>query len=131
MEAAGRELADGELRESMKENGLGTPATRAAIIERLIDVGYVVRSGKSLLSTDKGGKLISVVPDEMRSPEMTGRWEKALTGIAKTTDAEALDAQKDRFTEGIRRFASFIVGAAFTAPLEITFKPENIKRNRS
>jgi DNA topoisomerase-3 len=128
MEAAGRELADDELRESMKESGLGTPATRAAIIERLIGVGYLVRSGKSLISTDKGDKLISIVPDEMRSPEMTGRWEKALAGIARAIDAEALGAQKGRFIDGIRRFASFIVGAAFTAPSKVTFEPENFKR---
>src|SRR5678809_1171931 len=54
METAGKLVDDDELREAMKESGIGTPATRAAIIERLIDVGYIERDGRSLVPTEKG-----------------------------------------------------------------------------
>ena len=73
MEHAGRQIADEEIREQMKDCALGT-ATRAAIIERLIDVGYVRRSGKNLVATEKGVHLIEAVPPEIASPETTGRW---------------------------------------------------------
>ena len=62
MENAGRDIEDEALREQMKSSGLGTPATRAAVIERLIQVGYAKRSGKSIVSTEKGRQLIDVVP---------------------------------------------------------------------
>ncbi len=74
MEHAGRQIEDEEIREQMKDCALGTPATRAAIIERLIDVGYVQRSGKTLVATEKGVHLIEAVPPEIASPETTGRW---------------------------------------------------------
>jgi DNA topoisomerase-3 len=66
----------------MKDKGLGTPATRAATIERLIEVGYVERSKKSLLATQKGHALIRVLPvRELLSPELTGDWEKRLAMV--------------------------------------------------
>ena len=78
METAGRESTDEEIARQMKGSGIGTPATRAAIIERLIQVGYAIRKGKTILATDKGVQLIQIVPQELSSPEMTGRWELAL-----------------------------------------------------
>ena len=72
MEHAGRQIEDEELREQMKDCALGTPATRAAIIERLISVGYVSRRGKNLTATEKGVHLIEAVPQEIASPETTG-----------------------------------------------------------
>ena len=78
MEHAGRKIEDENLREQMKDCGLGTPATRAAIIERLIEVGYVRRVKRNLIATEKGVKLIEAVPGEMASPEITGRWEQIL-----------------------------------------------------
>ena len=54
METAGKLVDDDELREAMKDSGIGTPATRAAIIERLIQVGYIERDGRSLVATEKG-----------------------------------------------------------------------------
>ncbi len=81
MENAGRFVEDETLREQMKENGLGTPATRAAIIERLIQVKYVRRSGRNLVPTEKGMILVSVLPDTLSSPETTGKWEKELNDI--------------------------------------------------
>ena len=73
MENAGRFVEDEELKEQMKDSGLGTPATRAAIIERLLSVGYIMRKGKTLVPTEKGQKLIAVVPEELRSPQTTGK----------------------------------------------------------
>lgn len=77
MESAGRESEDESIREQMKGSGIGTPATRAAIIERLVQVGYVRRKGKTLLATEKGIQLIAIMPEEICSPETTGRWKKA------------------------------------------------------
>ncbi|HBV98462.1 MAG TPA: DNA topoisomerase III [Desulfotomaculum sp.] len=81
MEGAGRYLENTELKEAMKGHGLGTPATRAATIERLLHVGYIERKNKALLPTEKGISLIDLVPEEIKSPEMTGRWEKTLADI--------------------------------------------------
>jgi len=83
MENAGKFIDDEELREQLKASGIGTPATRASIIERIISVGYIERQGKNLISTEKGRKLIQVASDELASPELTGKWEKALDKIAK------------------------------------------------
>ena len=81
MENAGKELEDEELQRQMKGSGIGTPATRAAIIERLMQVGYAQRKGKTIIATDKGVQLIAIMPQEIASPEMTGRWELALDQI--------------------------------------------------
>ena len=68
METAGKTLDEKELSDAMKETGLGTPATRAAIIEVLLKREYIVRNGKSLEATDKGIRLIEVVHPEVKSP---------------------------------------------------------------
>ena len=117
MEHAGRQIEDEALREAMKDCALGTPATRAAIIERLLEVGYVRRSGKNLVATQKGVQLIEAVPPEIASPETTGRWERALSQIAKGQDGEA------RFREGIARLAAFLVQHAASAP-DVPFEKE-------
>lgn len=78
MEHAGKFVDDEELKEAMSGKGLGTPATRAGIIERLIAVGYVERQKKSLVPTEKGKQLIGIVPDKLKNPELTGEWEKKL-----------------------------------------------------
>lgn len=104
METAGRQIEDEELREAMKERGLGTPATRAAIIETLISRGYVVRDKKKLSATDLGRFLIYVVHDEnLKSPELTGDWEAKLKAI----EQGKLDAS--RFMEGIVEYTRGIV----------------------
>ncbi|MCL2708846.1 MAG: DNA topoisomerase 3, partial [Defluviitaleaceae bacterium] len=82
MENAGRFIEDEALREKLKDSGLGTPATRAATIERLIEVGYVTRRQKNLDATEKGVRIIDMVPVELKSPETTGKWERALSRIA-------------------------------------------------
>ena len=123
MEHAGRQIEDEELREQMKDCALGTPATRAAIIERLISVGYVSRRGKNLTATEKGVHLIEAVPQEIASPETTGRWERALAEIARGSDGER------RFREGIARLAAFLVQNASGAP-DVAFAPEE-RRGRT
>ena len=124
MENAGRTLEDESLRESMKDSGLGTPATRAAIIERLIEVGYARRKGRAILSTEKGDRLISVAPEELTSPVVTGRWEKSLAVMARENDPAAMAQLSGRFMEGIRRFAAFLVEQAKTAAPDVAFEPE-------
>jgi len=121
MEHAGRQIEDEALREQMKDCALGTPATRAAIIERLIEVGYVKRAGKNLVATQKGVRLIEAVPPEIASPETTGRWERALSQIARGSDGEA------RFREGIARLAAFLVQHAAGAP-DVPFEKEEYKK---
>lgn len=83
METAGRALNDESLRDAMKERGLGTPATKAAIIETLKDRGYLDTHKKNLISTAKGRELIALVDEKVKSPEMTGEWEYKLNKIAK------------------------------------------------
>ena len=65
MENAGREVEDETIKEQLKESEIGTPATRAAIIERLLSVGYIRRTGKTLIPEEKGIKLCMTVPDEL------------------------------------------------------------------
>ena len=88
----------------MKETGLGTPATRAAIIEVLLKRGYVIRTGKSLEATDKGIHLIEVVHPEVKSPAMTGQWEAFLNRIQHG------EAQLDPFLERISDYVRSVVG---------------------
>lgn len=123
MENAGRDLEDEELQRQMKGSGIGTPATRAAIIERLMQVGYAQRKGKTILATDKGVQLIAIMPQEIASPEMTGRWELALDQI---TDGKQ-DAAK--FMESIRRFSAFLVTYAQNNQTAVTF-PDDGRRKK-
>ena len=98
METAGKTLDEKELSEAMKETGLGTPATRAAIIEVLLKRDYIVRQGKSLEATDKGIRLIEVVHAEVKSPAMTGQWEAYLKRIQRG------EAQLGPFLKGIEDY---------------------------
>ena len=124
MENAGRDVEDEALREQMKDSGLGTPATRAAIIERLIQVGYARRAGKSLVSTEKGRKLIAVVPEQISSAVTTGKWEKALSAMAGFSDPELRSAKSARFLDGINKFSVFLVEAARSASPAVRFENE-------
>ena len=82
METAGQLVDDDELREAMKDSGIGTPATRAAIIERLIDVGYIERDGRALVCTEKGLNVIRLLDGHaLTSPTLTGDWEHRLARI--------------------------------------------------
>ena len=84
METAGRTVENDELREAMKENGIGRPSTRAAIIEKLYQRKYIVKQGKSLRATDVGIDLIhTIISPLLKSAELTGLWEKKLREIER------------------------------------------------
>jgi DNA topoisomerase-3 len=115
MENAGRFVDNEELQEQLKESGLGTPATRAAIIERLLTVGYIIRKGKNLAPTEKGMKLIDAVPKELKSPETTGKWEKGLGAIARA------GMSPERFMASINRYVDYLIKYADETPGDIVF----------
>jgi DNA topoisomerase-3 len=99
METAGRLVDDEALREAMKDSGIGTPATRAAIIERLIDVGYIERDGRALLATEKGLNVIRLLGEHaLTSPDLTGAWEHRLGRIERGEDS------RERFMHDIAGF---------------------------
>jgi DNA topoisomerase-3 len=101
METAGKLVDDDELREAMKDSGIGTPATRAAIIERLIQVGYLEREGRSLVCTEKGLNVIRLLGEHaLTSPQMTGEWEHRLAKIEEGEDSRA------KFMGDIAKFAT-------------------------
>ncbi len=104
METAGKALDDRELSEAMKDCGLGTPATRAAIIETLLAREYVVREGKSLKATDRGIALIAAVDPDVKSPAMTGQWEARLRRI------ERGEGQLEPFMQEIEAYVQGVVG---------------------
>lgn len=81
MENIDRRIEDKELSEYVSKRGLGTPATRAITIERIIEVGYIERKGKSLISTAKGKKIIEMLPEDVKSIEMTAEMEQRLAAI--------------------------------------------------
>ncbi|MFQ3671528.1 MAG: DNA topoisomerase III [Verrucomicrobiia bacterium] len=110
MESAGKLVEDEELREAMAERGLGTPATRASIIEGLIQEKYVERQGKELVPTPKAFSLFELLEalkvQALTSPEMTGEWEYKLKRM------ERGELSRPVFMEEIERFAEEIVARA-------------------
>ena len=99
METAGKDIKDDTMRQAMKDCGIGTPATRAAIIETLLKREYMVRQQKKLVPTEKGLALYSVVKNmAIANVEMTGRWEAELAKI------ERGEAHADEFTHGIETY---------------------------
>ncbi|MEO8206876.1 MAG: topoisomerase C-terminal repeat-containing protein, partial [Chthoniobacterales bacterium] len=110
MEGAGKLIEDEELRDAMGQRGLGTPATRAQIIEGLIYDGYIIRQGRELIATSKGISLITLLRGigvtALCSPEMTGEWEYKL----KQMEQGAF--QRDAFMHEIRDFTRDIVEKA-------------------
>lgn len=105
METAGKTVDDEELRDAMKENGIGRPSTRAAIIEKLYQRNYIVKQGKSLRATDIGVELIhTIISPLLKSAELTGRWEKKLREIERGeyTAQQFLDELKQMTGEVVR-----------------------------
>jgi DNA topoisomerase III len=100
METAGKLVDEEELREAMKDSGIGTPATRAAIIERLLQVGYIERDARALLVTEKGMNVIRLLGEHaLTSPGLTGEWENRLAKIETGEDSrEAFMGDIVRFT---------------------------------
>jgi DNA topoisomerase III len=100
METAGKLVDDEELREAMKDSGIGTPATRAAIIERLLQVGYIERDARALVVTEKGLNVIQLLAaSPLTSPSLTGEWEHRLANIESGTDS------REAFMGDIAKFA--------------------------
>lgn len=122
MEHCGKLVQDEELRESIKGSGLGTPATRAEIIEKLIYTSYIERHGKELVPTSKGIQLVGLVPAALRSPELTARWEQRLADIARGREKKSI------FMKDIRRDASALVQDVKNDTAE--YKADNITRNK-
>lgn len=107
MESAGKQLENEELRDAMKDAGLGTPATRAATIERLKNVGYITMQGKKITVTQKGRTAVELIRragvELLTSPEMTGQWERRLYQISKG------EAAREKFMDNVRRFTISII----------------------
>ena len=105
METAGKTVEDEELRDAMKENGIGRPSTRAAIIEKLFQRKYIVREKKNIKATELGVNLIqTIISPLLKSAELTGRWEKKLREIERGsfTAQQFLDELKQMTTEVVR-----------------------------
>ncbi|MDP2711719.1 MAG: DNA topoisomerase 3 [Solirubrobacteraceae bacterium] len=118
METAGKLVDDDEMREAMKESGIGTPATRASIIERLIDVGYVERDARALVATEKGLNVIRLLgAHPLTSPSLTGDWEQRLGKI------ERGEEPRKTFMADIKGFAESTV-----AELDAKLKDVRIPR---
>ena len=101
METAGKDIEEETLREAMKDSGIGTPATRAAIIERLIAVNYIERDGRALHATEKGVQVIGLLGGHpLTSAELTGEWEHRLGLIERGED------RREEFMGDIERFTA-------------------------
>ena len=119
METAGRLVDDDEAREAMKEAGIGTPATRAAIIERLLQVGYIERDGRAIVCTDKGLNVIKLLGEHpLTSPALTGDWEKRLEWIEHGRDSR-------------EQFMADIAGFAHSTVAELDAKLKDVKIERA
>lgn len=116
MEGAGKLIEEEELQQAMKDTGLGTPATRASIIETLLSRQYIFRKGKALIPTEKGIALISAIPVEsLRSPQLTGEWEARLARMARG------DYPADRFMHEVAEYVRDVVDRIKRArPIQLT-----------
>lgn len=111
MENAGRDIEDADLKaaitdDSSHSGGLGTPATRADTIERIISKGYAVRKGRSIVATEEGKQLIDLVSDSLKTPLLTAEWEEQLSAIERD------GADLGSFLDGIERYTEQIVKEA-------------------
>jgi DNA topoisomerase-3 len=121
METAGKLIDDEELREAMKDSGLGTPATRAETIETLIRREYIERVGRDLQPTPKGMQVITMLEEhKITSPELTGDWEK------KLSDIEHGRGDRSAFMKEIETFAGEIVGQIEALDKE-QLRPERVE----
>lgn len=118
MERAGAD----EMADDVERKGLGTPATRADIIEKLIRDGFVKREKKNLLATEEGIKLIAILPDSVKSPLLTADWENALMHVAKG------ELKEDEFMSGIEKMITDMVNAyeGISKEKKDTFSSESI-----
>ncbi len=103
MENAMRTLEDEDLKKEVSGTGLGTPATRAGIIERIISTGFIERKGKNLLPTEKAYQVVDAVPEKVKSAILTAEWEQQLEQIYKGT------CTSGSFISGIENFVSEMI----------------------
>lgn len=123
MESPGKYVDDDRLRETLdKSGGLGTPATRADIIEKLFNSFYIEKQGKEIIPTSKGIQLISIVPEELKSAELTAKWEQKLEMISRGK------ANPDKFVEDMRKYASQLVSKVVAS--SDVYKHDNLTRER-
>lgn len=123
MEHPGKTVASEELREVLENtSGLGTPATRAEIIEKLFNSFYLERNGKEIFPTSKGIQLIGLVPPELKSAELTGKWEQQLAEIGKGR------TNSGDFLVNIRNYASDLVKKVVGSSQ--TFRHDNLTRTK-
>jgi DNA topoisomerase III len=121
METAGKLVEEEELREAMKDSGIGTPATRAAIIERLLAVGYLERDGRALVATEKGLNVIRLLGEHpLTSPGLTGNWEHRLSLIEHGGDS------REAFMGDIVKFAEETVGELDTKLKDVRIPRANL-----
>lgn len=124
METAGKELENEEEREALKNIGIGTPATRAEIIEKLIRIKYVIREKKTLLPTEKGLNLHNTVKDMLiANVEMTGKWENALNKIEQGT------VNVELFNEEIRNYTRKCTQELLNSSIQQTRQTKSSKLN--
>lgn len=114
MENAGKFIEDKTLKASIARGGLGTPATRADIIEKLFSNYYIEKNGKELVPTAQGFELISVVPEQLRSPELTAEWEIRFERIAHGLE------KSEEFIRDIRKNAVSLISSIKSSSLEYT-----------
>jgi DNA topoisomerase III len=123
MEHPGKHIEDESLRETLERtSGLGTPATRADIIEKLFNSFYMERNGKEIIPTSKGVQLIGLVPQELRSPELTAKWEKQLDEISRGRE------DRNRFITGITDYTTQLVGQVIGS--SHTFRHDNVTKTK-
>jgi DNA topoisomerase III len=121
METAGKLVEEEELREAMKDSGIGTPATRAAIIERLIQVAYIERDGRALIATEKGLNVVRLLGEHaLTSPGLTGEWEHRLAKIEIGEDS------REAFMGDIVKFTRDTVGELDTKLKDIRIPRANL-----
>ncbi|MDD4699264.1 MAG: DNA topoisomerase III [Oscillospiraceae bacterium] len=121
MEHPGKFIESNQLRSVMDaSNGIGTPATRADIIEKLFSANYMERRGKEIVPLSKGIQLVALVPQDLRSPELTAKWEQKLTLISKGT------LQQKVFTDEIRGYATRLVSGVIAS--DANYRHDNMTR---
>ena len=120
MENPSKFVEEKELKETIKQGGLGTPATRADIIEKLLSSYYIDRKGKELVPTAAGTELINIVPDLLKSPSLTARWEQRFTDIAEGRE------KTQTFIKEIKEKTKELVSSVKNSTL--TFEPKNLSK---
>jgi len=123
MEHPGKFVENKALRETLEStSGLGTPATRADIIERLFDAFYIERNGKEIVPTSKGIQLVNIVPPDLKQPELTAKWEQQLSLISKGK------ADPVKFISEMKNYASKLVGNVIASSQ--SFRHDNLTKEK-